>query len=100
MSELITNVNLLYQGPGIQIVHAQDVEPFKKECFEQRKYRKQQGRQGLGVLRCSIPYVEIEKAKAEGINLYKKDQRERWLKDHPEYIVYQDTGKSGRIIIK
>ena len=99
MSELITSIDLKYQGPGTRIIHAQDVEPVALDCLKRRQTN-QQGREGLGVMVASIPVVEIEKAKHQGINLMKKDQREKWLKDHPQFRTYVEKGRTGKIIIK
>ena len=98
MSEIITDINFV--NGKLDIVNVQDVSDIKLDCFNQRRDRKQQGRQGLGRLKCQIPTIEILKAKNMGLDLYDKVTRDKWLKTHPEYMCFTDKGRSGKVIIK
>jgi len=50
----------------------------------------------------SIPVVAEQIAKAEGFDLSKRKDLEKFLEEHPEYLTVNklDTGASGKIIIK
>jgi hypothetical protein len=98
MNDIITDIG--FKNDDIIICHAQDVEPVKKEAYAQRTWDTQNGKQGLGVRKASIPEIEIFHAKINGIDLYDKRQRDKWLKSHPQYLCHVDRGLSGKIIIK
>ena len=98
MSDLITDIRIA--NDDIVICHSQDVNPVKAEAYLQRTTDTQQGKEGLGQRKASIPEVEIFNAKMQGINLYDKKQRDKWLQSHPQYLCHVDRGLSGKIIIQ